>query len=205
MWTTFTIIILLVLIVVLLVVVLFGLKSGDSPVAAIQSSSERVERNMREEFARNREESGTSISKLREELTAAVQNFGDRMHAQIVEMSKLQQSGISELKTDASQQHALAREESGRSLKEFGDSVQSRITELTQLQQTQLEAFARQLTVLTSGNEEKLEAIRTTVGQHLGELKTDAGQQHGAAREELARSMKALGDTLVERMTGIAN
>ena len=205
MWSTITIITLLVLIVVFLLMLLFGQKSGDSPIAAIQSSSERVERNVREEFARNRDESGASIGRLREELTTAVQGFGDRMHAQLVQMSELQQSGLSDLKTDAGQQHALAREESGRSLKEFGDSVQSRITELTQLQQTQLEAFARQLAALTLGNEEKLEAIRTTVGQNLGELKTDAGQQHGAAREELARSMKALGDTLVERLKEIAN
>lgn len=230
MWTTVVIIALLLVIVVLLVLVLFGRKPGDLPVAAIESSRERVERSVREEFSRNREETGTSTRELREELVTAVQDFGDRVLARMVETSQLQQSGfegfarhlvtlsngndgklkeirttvaqsLSELKTDAGQQHALAREESGRSVKAFGDSVQARVAELTQLQQTQLESFARQLTVLTTGNEEKLEAIRATVGRHLGELKTDAGQQHGAAREELARSMKALGDTLIARMT----
>ena len=153
MWTTAIIIALLVAILVLLVVLLLR-KPQDSPAAAIESGSERTERSVREEFARNREETAGSARDLREELTAAVHAFGDRVLALMVDTAQLQQS---------------------------------------------------QLTALSSGNEERLEAIRATVGRHLDELKTDAGQQHGAAREELARSMKALGDTLVDRMTENAN
>ncbi len=205
MWSTVVIIILLVVVIILLLAILYGARGKESPIAAIQDNGERVERNVREEFARNRDENGAAIGRLREELAGAVQDFGDRVLTKIVQMSDLQQSGLSDLKTDARQQHALAREESGRSLKEFGDSVQSRINELIQLQQTQFGSFAQQLAALTSGNAEKLETVRTAVGQHLGELKKDAGLQHAAAREELSRSMKTLGDTLVERLKEIAN
>ena len=159
MWTTIVIIALLVLIVGLLLVLLFGRDQGETMAAAIESSRERIERAVREEFGRNREESG--------------------------------------------QQHALAREESGRSISAFADSVQARVAELIQLQQGQLETFARQLTLLITQNEEKFDAIRTTMVRHLGELKTEVGEQHGAGREELARSMKDLGETVVARMTEI--
>ena len=153
MWTTAIIIALLVVTVLLLVVLLLR-KPQDSPVAAIESSSQRTERSVREEFARNREESGASARELREELTAAVHTFGERVLALVMDNAQFQQA---------------------------------------------------QLTALGAGNEEKLESIRTTVGRNLDEVRTDAGQQHGAAREELARSMKALGDTLVARMTENAN
>ncbi|HEV7868635.1 MAG TPA: DNA recombination protein RmuC [Chthoniobacteraceae bacterium] len=136
------------------------LRPQTALLAGIESSRERNERSVREEFGRNREESSASARELREELTAAVQKFGDL--------------------------------------------VLTRMAEGTQLQQTHWEASARQLAALASGNEEKLEAIRTTVARNLGELKTGAEQQHGAAREELARSMKAFSDSLLGRMAEIA-
>ena len=160
MWPNVIITILLAVIILLQLFALFGRKPDDSQASAIASSSERVlasiatnservERSVREEFGRN-------------------------------------------------------REESARSLKEFGDSVERRVAELTQLQQTQLANFAQQLAGLTVANAEKLEDIRVTVMRHLGELKVDAAQQHSAAREELARSMKAMGEALTGRMTEIA-
>ena len=160
MWPTIISIVLLVIVILLQIFALFGRKADDSQTIAIARNSEevlasvatnyeRVERSVREEFARN-------------------------------------------------------REESARSLKEFGDSVQARVAELTHIQQTELANFAQQLTALAAGNETRLEAIRATVTGQLSELKVDAGMQHGAARDELARSMKALGETLGARMTEIA-
>lgn len=161
MWTDTIIITLLVLNLVLLVFAIFGRKSDDRSLVAIASNSERVERSVREEFGRSREENGTSTKELRVELTAAMQGFGNL--------------------------------------------VLDRVADTSQLQQTSFEGFARHLATLTGSNEEKLEAIRSTVTRHLAELKTDAGQQHAAARDELARSIKSLGDGLAARMTEIAN
>ena len=160
MWPNVIITSLLAVIILLQLFALFGRKPDDSQASVIASNSERVlasiathservERSVREEFGRN-------------------------------------------------------REESARSFKEFGDSVQARVAELTQLQHTQLASFAQQLAALAVANAEKLEDIRVTVMRHLGELKVDATQQHSAAREELARSMKAMGDALTARMTEIA-
>lgn len=161
MWITGVIVSLLIVIVVLLVVVLVRVKPQESPLEAIQNSGERLERGMRDEFSRNREESGTSLRELRGELADLVQDFGDR--------------------------------------------VQTRMTETAQLQQAGFETFGRHLAGLTSANEEKLDAIRETVTNNLNDLKLDSGQQHGAAREELTRSMKTLGETLVDRLGEIGN
>jgi DNA recombination protein RmuC len=117
------------------------------------------------------------------------------------------QSSSERVERSVREEFGRNREESGASARElrtelttavqgFGDSAQTRFTEL--IQQAQLSA-------LTTGNEEKLEAIRTTVMRHLDSLQADARQQHAAAREELARSMKALGDTLIARVTENAN
>lgn len=96
------------------------------------------------------------------------------------------------------------REEVNGAVQSFADLVLNRIADMAQLEQAHIETFSRQLTGLAEGNEEKLEMIRTTVGRNLGELKSDSAQQHGAAREELARSMKGLGDGLLNRMTELA-
>ncbi len=213
MWPDVIIILLVVLL--FLQFVQFARRPADTQIAAITSNSERVERSVREEFGRNREESSAATRDLREELTAGVRNFGDNVLGKFETLiasndEKLETirttvaQNLGDFKSDAGQQHAMTREESGRSLKAFGDTVQARVAELTQLQQTQLASFAQQLAALAVGNEEKLEAIRSTVTQHLGELRADAGLQHGAAREELARSMKATSDALTARMTEIA-
>jgi len=160
MWTTVVIISLLVLILLLLLFLAFGSRHEKPLLSAIESSRDRAERELRDEFARSREEAGASNRDLRLELTGAMQGFGD--------------------------------------------SAQKRIVDLAQMQGAQLEVFSRQLTALTSGMEEKLETIRTTVGRNLTDLQADAGQQHGAAREELGRSVKGLGETLGVRLNEIA-
>jgi DNA recombination protein RmuC len=161
MWPTVIIIALIIIVILLQVFAIFGRKPDVSQAAAIENArsqllisvaenSERVERSVREEFGRNRDESRNS-------------------------------------------------------LKEFGDSVQKSVTDLTQLQLTQLTGFANSLHDLTEANTKKLEEIRGTVAQYLGELKKDSATQHSDARKELANSMNDMGRNLADRMTEIAN
>jgi DNA recombination protein RmuC len=145
---------------VVLLVVLLTRQTHTELFAAMESNGDRVARDLREEFARNREESGGTSRALREEVNSAMQLFGDL--------------------------------------------VLKRIAEMSQLQHAQGEALPRQLTALSEANEAKLETIRSAVGGHLAELKTDSAQQHGAARDELSRSMRTLGDALLARMTELA-
>src|SRR4051812_37978475 len=84
---------LLVLNAALLVTLL--IRKPDASVAlAVTSSGERTERNVREEFARNRDESGAAAREQRVELTSAVQGFGELVLARMADLARLQQTQL---------------------------------------------------------------------------------------------------------------
>src|ERR1035437_6902583 len=65
------------------------------------------------------------------------------------------------MQTQAQQERA----ELAASLKSFGDSVQARMAEIASLQRSQLEGFSAQLTLLTTTNEQKMEASPWPCGE----------------------------------------
>lgn len=71
----------------------------------------------------------------------------------------------------------LTREELSNSLKSFNESFLSRMTEIAMLQKNQLDAFAKQLSVLTQINEQRLDRLRNTVEERLKLLQEDNGQK----------------------------
>ncbi len=78
------------------------------------------------------------------------------------------------LSREEAARHALGgRDELRDSLKSFGDSVLSRSTEIAHLQKDQLDTFARQLSVLTRTNEEKLDHLRESVEGRLKGLQEE--------------------------------
>ena len=92
MWPNVIITILLAVIILLQLFALFGRKLDHSQASAIASSSERVlasiathservERSVREEFGRNREESARSLKE-----------FGDSVERRVAELTQLQES-----------------------------------------------------------------------------------------------------------------
>ncbi len=96
------------------------------------------------------------------------------------------------------------REELARGSRDFLDSVLTRMTDIATLQKNQLDTFSGNLASLTESIANKLEAVRETVERRLGQLAADAGVNHAASREELGKSIKGLGDSLLARMTEIA-
>src|SRR6188474_2702553 len=93
MWSTAVIIVLLAAILILLLVLLLRMPS-ESPLPAIENTGERVERSVREEFGRNREESSGAVRDLRTELTGAVQGLGNSTQARMSELITLQQTQL---------------------------------------------------------------------------------------------------------------
>jgi len=78
------------------------------------------------------------------------------------------------LSREEAARHALGgRDELRDSLKSFGDSVLSRSTEIAHLQKDQLDTFARQLSILTRTNEEKLDHLRESVEGRLKGLQEE--------------------------------
>ncbi|MGV8057496.1 MAG: DNA recombination protein RmuC [Smithellaceae bacterium] len=98
-----------------------------------------------------------------------------------------------EMQTQAHQERA----EVAGSLKSFGDSVQARMAEIAGLQRNQLEGFAAQLSVLTTANEQKMEAVRLIVDEKLKQIQEDNSRQLDRMRETVDEKLQG---TLEKRL-----
>ena len=195
-------------------------------IAAAERAGERGERSVREEFARNRDESSLAGRQVREELSASVQNFAELVLARIAEFTQLQQAHLEafatrldalaqgnedrlgairasvgthlgELRTDAAEQHRAGREELARSMKTLGDSLLTRMTELATLQKQQLDLFAQNLGRLSTTTEQRLDAMRETVERKLGDVQRDSAEKLEKIRATVDEKLHA---TLEQRL-----
>lgn len=142
---------------------------------ALEKNQERVERALKEEMARNREEMSAAAKQSREELAAAMKNFADSLRAQVVEISTLQKN----------------------QLESFSGQQKQQLDTFSNAQQKQLENFSGQLTNLTQTNEQKLEKMRETVEQKLKSLQDDNAQKLEQMRQTVDEKLHA---TLEKRL-----
>jgi DNA recombination protein RmuC len=106
-----------------------GFKKIATDIDALGNVYNNTERMVKDEIARNREESSANAKQAREELSGA--------------------------------------------LKDSGDSLLKRMTENAGMQKDQLDSFSRLLGDMTKINEEKFDAMRTTIDSRLRELQED--------------------------------
>ena len=99
----------------------------------------------------------------------------------------------SEMQTQSQQE----RTELAGSLKSFDDSVQTRMTGIAKIQNDQMESFARQLTALTTANEQKLDNIRLEIDAKLKQIQEDSARQLERMRETVDEKLQ---NTLEKRL-----
>ena len=92
------------------------------------------------------------------------------------------------------------RVELAGTLKSFGDSVQTRIADIAKIQNDQMESFARQLYLLTTSNEKKMEDVRLVIDEKLKQIQEDNTRQLDRMRETVDEKLqstleKRLGDS----------
>lgn len=205
---------LLAAVLVLLALVLRSLsRSGASGLVgkldSLENAQERVERALREEAARSREEAGTAAREQRQELAATFSTFGDTVGQRMSDVARLQKTQLDAFSSqladfakasgdrlDAVRAESATgakqlREEVVTTLNEIAKTMARTIGELTGAQQSQLEAMSAQLGKLAESNEKKLEAVRGTVEARLQSLQGD-----NAARLEQMRA------TVEEKLQG---
>jgi len=200
---------LLVVAVVMLFVLLQRRTEADlAPVQlrleAVEKSQDRVERGVREEIARNREEGTRQAQGLREELSGALRGFNDSVLRQMGEVAQLQKNQLemfsgqlasislgTEQKLEALRVAAVAgakenREETATTLHSFKDS-----------QARSLEDFSGQLLKLTESNARKLEELKIAVEGKLAQIQAD----NALRLEEMRRTVdEKLQGTLEKRL-----
>jgi DNA recombination protein RmuC len=92
------------------------------------------------------------------------------------------------------------RVELAGTLKSFSDSVQTRIADIAKIQNDQMESFARQLSLLTTSNEKKMEDVRLVIDEKLKQIQEDNTRQLDRMRETVDEKLqstleKRLGDS----------
>jgi DNA recombination protein RmuC len=104
---------------------------------------------------------------------------------------------IAKFRVEIQVQAHQERAELSGSLKSFGDSVQKSMAEIAGLQRCQLEGFAAQLALLTTMNEQKMEAVRLIVDEKLKQIQQDNSRQLDRMRETVDEKLQS---TLEKRL-----
>lgn len=178
----------------------------EGQLGLLEKNQERIERNLREEISRNRDEAIVQARQAREELAGTLTLSFDSLLARISEVSNSQKNQLdifaSQLVTltksneerlnrvrdtletqlkafqeEASLSARRGREELGLALKSLGDSLLNRMSEMAHLQRNQLELFASQIAGLTQANEQKMDKLREGVESRLKLLQDDNSQK----------------------------
>lgn len=197
---------------VILLVLLFLRKSGDSSVVLEEQTSrtkqelERIERCLRDEIARNREEVGQNARQAREELSASVNAFAAETRSQMKDIADLQKSQLDSFSkqllglTQTNEQNGRAsREEMRLSLNGFSENLVKQLQALTQSSgeksDKMRETIEARLQTLQEDNSKKLEQMRATVDEKLHEtLEERLGQSFKRVSDQLAAVHEGLGE-----------
>ncbi|MDP3176582.1 MAG: DNA recombination protein RmuC, partial [Spirochaetaceae bacterium] len=168
---------LVLVLIVQIILILIALRSKppryDERFALIESGQERVDKSVREEIGRNRDESARAQAQGREELKGSLEAFRSGLlstMSQLAEMQKVQLAGF---------QDQLAKLTTGNEAK------------LDTLRET----IDRKLGLIQADNAEKLEKMRATVDEKLHQtLETRLGESFKLVSERLELVQKGLGE-----------
>lgn len=186
---------------------------------AIEKSYERTERLVREEIAKNREESGNASRQSREELSATLKGVGDTLHQQLSALAQTSDQKLERMRETVEQRlHAIQnentgkleqvrqdsltaaktlREEVGLAMKNVTDTLTASISEMSRVQGEKLTGFGERLEKLTQSNEQKLETLRAAVEERLKSIQEDNSKQLGEMRATVDEKLQG---TLEKRL-----
>lgn len=206
-----------------LIVILLRNRPDFSPfdvrLTIVKENQDRLERGLRDEIARNREESAGEGRALRQEVARSITALGDSIARQAAEMNAGQRSLREEVSKsltavgdsvsqDLTEMHAAERalrEEMGTSLSAslrlVSDSVAQQISEMNQNQRALREeisaSLAREAAEVATAHRALREEIAASLLRQAAEMNT----VQRSLREEVSNSLKAVGDSLVLQMS----
>jgi DNA recombination protein RmuC len=173
-----TLLLLLLLILLSVLTFLRAQRGGSSKrleteLADLNEGIEKLERVLREEFGRNREEAGIGGRQLREEITASVRTSGDTIAARTAEIATLQNT----------------------QLETFGNQLTNLTDSLGQRLEAVRGTVEQRLKMLQDENSQKLEQVRETVDEKLhATLEQRLGESFKLVSERLERVYQGLGE-----------
>lgn len=196
--------------VLLLWLVLRRARPDQSLKAELHASTERLERELRDELSRSaqgtRQELGSTLANFQHILTGAQANVARLQNDQIdsfrLQLAAMQQAVSDSLQAAAisqASQSAASRESQDQSLKRFADTLGEQLRALSDANERRLAevraAVEQRLTVLQQGNEQKLEQMRATVDEKLhATLEQRLGESFRQVAERLEQVHRGLGE-----------
>jgi DNA recombination protein RmuC len=147
------------------------------------------------------------IAKLQENLSD-LQNLQERLELVI-------KDEITRNRQETTKNAQQARQELSTTLKYSSDSLQQRMSENVRVQKDQLDSFSRQLMAMTKLNEEKLNAMRKTMGDQLQAMQADNTKKleqmratvdeklHSTLEKRLGESFKQVSERLEQVYKGL--
>jgi DNA recombination protein RmuC len=179
--------------------------------ARFENAFTGLDRGMRDEFSRGREETGANSKLLREEVSTSFGALASSVTGSITALAQTERAllegfgaRLNEMKADATTRATAFREEVQETFRNIADRTGAALTHLGNSQSEKLDGVTKQVGALTEGNERRQEVLRENVEARLIELKSDAAQNGKALREEIVGSLKTLGEVLakgVEQLT----
>jgi len=228
------VIVLMVLEVLILAFLVFlwrrGLHTDFTPiqlkVEGVEKTLDRIERAMREEMAKNREETGNvlkgfgdSLQARMAEITVLQKSQLDGFAGQLEALSKKMEQGLEKagktvegrldaMREESTRQLSGVREdgatnakslrgEVGLALKNFGDSLTKSMGEMSTLLKNQLSVFSEQLAKMTESNDQRMEALRVAVDGRLKLIQEDNSKQLDLMRSTVDEKLQG---TLEKRL-----
>lgn len=166
---------LIAVVIVLLIIMLKRDKGSrfDLQLDSLEKNQERVERALKEEVARNREEAGNSSRQLREEVSNYLKLLADSLVNQMVKIANLQKEQLDTF----SKQLSTLTQTNEQKLDKMRDTIEDR------------------LKALQEDNSKKLEKMRETVDEKLhATLEKRLGESFKLVSERLEMVHKGLGE-----------
>jgi len=169
--------------------------SDTSPIVGLLTgSAERLDRLIRDEFARSRDEDRSSSTATRQELVTSVASFGEAVRNEVVQMREHKSTHFSTL---------------AETLRRVEDVIERRLDALTG-------AMSESITRLTDSNQQQLTRVAQTFeermtllandlsGKH-DSMRTEANENRRAHREEISARLKDAHDTVIRTLGEMQN
>lgn len=171
---------------------------------ALARALERQERELRDEFARSRQELQENLRLQRDENAQVAQRLGETLGGQVVQLGRLQGERLDAFARELTQTRQLAqetsrqqREETAQAVLKLGEGVSEQVLRLGRLQGERMDVFANQLAELTRSNETRFDALRQAVEGRLSAIQAD----NAAKLDEMRRTVdEKLQSTLEQRL-----
>lgn len=177
---------------------------------SVEKSSQSIERSVREEIAKLRDEAATAARQSREELGGTLKGLEDTLNQDLDRMRETVDQKLQRLQQDNARQLAEVRadalasaknlgEEITKTVNSFHESLVKMIGETVKSQQDQLAVFSAWLDKLRSTAEQKLDGVKTAVETELRGLQEDNAKQleqlRATVEQQLQGAERRLGES----------